>query len=183
MDLQPQPTFFKALQQVLANGIAAVTLTTEEVFFLANDLCPRDHRIRYGTYLRFLHSLNEYGEPAETNDQTELLLDIYDYLQAKEAQQKTAMLEAIQAGGKDWRRFVWLLQFRQKEERLKLAQAKQRERERKEQQKAAEAAAKQEGVATVLTPVSTAMPAQPQATPTPPQEHTGKSWMRFKKVG
>lgn len=184
MDPQSQPTFFKALQQVLANGIAAVTLSTEEVFFLANDLCPRDQRIRYGTYLRFIHSLNEYGEPAETNSQNELLLDIYDYLQAKEAQQKTAMLEAIQAGQKDWRRFVWLLQFRQKEERLKLAQAKQQERERKEQQKAAEVVAQKEETAFLPSSVNTAKPVTKQVPSASPQDTTtGQSWMYYKKVG
>lgn len=177
MNLQKQPTLLKALEHIMADGIAAITLSTEEIFFLANDLCPHDQRIRYGTYLRFIHSFNEYGEPAENTPQTALLLEIHDYLQAQEARQKRNMLQAIKEGQKDWRRFVWLLQFRQKEERLKMAQAKQRERERKEQHKAAEAAAKQ----TTTQAQQPAITGQPQATPTNTAPPENKDWRYFKK--
>lgn len=156
MQLQAQPTFLKALAEIMKDGVAAVTLSRADVFFLANTLCPKDQQVRYGAYLRFVHSLNEYGEPTETTDQTELLLDIHNYLEAQEAKQRLKLLQAINEGQKDWRRFVWLLQFRQKEERLKLAQAKQQERERKEKLKAAETAAKQAAPSTPAQPLQQA---------------------------
>lgn len=179
MELQQQPNFLTALKYVLADGISAVTLSTQELFFIANDLCPPQERIRYGTYLRFLHSLNEYGEPTEQQQQNAVLLDINDCLNAQEARQKMALLEAISKGEKDWRRFVWLLQYRPKMERQQLAQAKQREREQKEEQKTAETTAKLQAPA-ALGPQPLA-PAKPEAAPA--LQHTDTNAMYFKKTG
>lgn len=142
MDLQQQPDFTSAVKEIMKDGISALTLSLEEIFYLANDICPPQHQITYGNYMRFIEGLNQYDEPTTPSPQTSQMMEVYHYLKAQEARQKRAMLAKIQEGQKDWRRFVWLLQQRQREERIALAKAKQKERERKEQQRAAEAAAK-----------------------------------------
>lgn len=142
MDIQTQPTLLAALKEIMKTGIAAVTLSMEELFFLANEYCPADQRIRYGAFLRFTNSLDEYGEPTETNEQAAQLLEIYDYIKAQHALQTMQLLDGIAKGEKDWRRLVWLLEYLPKQERQKAAQARQQAKEAKEKRQAAEAAAK-----------------------------------------
>ena len=88
------------------------------------------------------HLLDKYGEPTVHHDKAELLLQIQDCIKAKQASQRLAMLDNIMKGEKDWRRFVWLLQWQEKQERQKQAKAKQIAKEQKDREKAMEAAAK-----------------------------------------
>lgn len=142
MDLTQQPTFLLAMQEVLKIDVAATALTIDELFFMANGICPTDERIRYGAYLRFMDSLDKYGEPTVPHLKADLLLEIHDCIKAEQARQRAMMLEKILKGEKDWRRFVWLLQWQEKQERQQNAQAKQLAKEQKERKLAAEAAAK-----------------------------------------
>jgi hypothetical protein len=142
MDIQTQPTLLAAFKEVMKTGIAAITLSMEELFFLANEYCSADQRIRYGDFLRFTKSLDEYGEPTTTNEQTAKLLEIHDYLKAQQALQTMQLLDGIAKGEKDWRRLVWLLEYQPKQERQKAATARQLAKEAKEKKQAAEAAAK-----------------------------------------
>ncbi len=136
MNFTPQPTFLLALQEIMKTDVAAVALTVEEIFFIANDLCPKDQRIRYGAYLKFIDSLNEYGEPTLDLDKAELYLDIEDYIKAQQAKQRLAMLNGIMEAGKDWRRFQWLLQWQEKQERQDNLQARKLAKAEKEKQQA-----------------------------------------------
>lgn len=142
MNLNPQPTFLAALKEVFKTDVAAIALNVEDLFYLANDLCPQAERIRYGAYLRFIDSLDKYGEPTLPHEQADLLLAIRDSIKAEQGKQRLAMLKSIMLGEKDWRRFVWLLQWQEKQERQKNAEAKQQAKEQKERDAAAVSAAK-----------------------------------------
>lgn len=142
MEFNPQTTFFAALNEIMKTDVAAVALTQEEIFFIANDLVPKDQRIRYGAYLRFIDSLDDYGEPTIDHEKAELFLEIYDYVKAQQAKQRLTMLNGIMAAEKDWRRFQWLLQWQEKQERQNNAQARLLAKAQKERQQALDAVAK-----------------------------------------
>ncbi len=142
MDFNPQPTFLAALKEVLKTDVAAIALNVEDLFYLANDLCPQAERIRYGAYLRFIDSLDKYGEPTVPHAEADLLLAIRDSIKAEQGKQRMVMLKSIMLGEKDWRRFVWLLQWQEKQERQKNAEAKQQAKEQKERDATAETVAK-----------------------------------------
>jgi hypothetical protein len=169
MDFNPQSTFLAALKEVFKTDVAAIALNVEDLFYLANDLCPQAERIRYGAYLRFIDSLNKYGEPTVPHEQADLLLSIHDSIKAEQGKQRMVMLKSIMLGEKDWRRFVWLLQWQEKQERQKNAEAKQQAKEQKERDAAAVSAAKlgepAEAEPAKAVPAETA---QPQATATQP---------------
>lgn len=184
MQILPHHTFLDGLKVVLEDGISAVALSLEEIFLLANENCAPKHNISYGDYMRFVKTLNEYGEPPQRDAQTDLYLRAYKYIKSQEVRQRRALLQKVQDGQKDWRRFVWLLQMRQREERLKLALAKQQERERKEKQKAAELAAKQEATAQAEQNASLALPAaNTLQTSTLHPQPTDEGLMAYKKTG
>ncbi len=142
MEFTPQPTFLAALREIMKTDVAAVALTQEELFFIANDLVPKDQRIRYGAYLRFTDSLDAYGEPTIEHDKADLFLEIQDYIQAQKAKQRLRMLNGIMEAEKDWRRFQWLLQWQEKQERQDNAQARQLAKAQKEKHQALDAVAK-----------------------------------------
>ncbi len=142
MDFTPQPTFLLALKEIMKNDVAAIAFTQQEIFFLANDLCPEDQYVRYGAYLKFMDSLDAYGEPTIEHEQAEFFIEINDYLQAQKIKQKMAMFQGIVDAEKDWRRFQWLLQWQEKQERQNNAQTRQLAKVEKEKQQALDALAK-----------------------------------------
>ena len=157
-----QTTFLKALQEVLKNDVAAVGLSIEDLFYIANDSCPVAERIRYGTYQKFIDSLDKYGEPTVHHDNAELLLQIQDCIKAKQASQKLVMLDSVMKGEKDWRRLVWLLQWQEKQERQKQAKGKQIAKEQKDREKAMEATEKLSASSTIDKPGAASIGAEQQ---------------------
>lgn len=179
MDFTPQPTFLDALREVLQADAAAITLNIDDIFCVANELVPKDQRIRYGAYLRFIDSMDEYGEPTMEHEKAELFMDIHDYIKAQKIKQKMILFKGIVDGDKDWRRFQWLLQWQEKQERQANAQARELAKAQKEKQEALDAVAQLTGGAAdvqAVTDTGVDQPAQssPQTSYNEQQRHLGK---------
>lgn len=173
MDFTPQPTFLLALNEIMKTDVAAITFTQEELFFLANDLCPKDQRVRYGAYLKFMDSLDAYGEPSQPHEQADLFMEINDYIRAQKIKQKLIMFKGIMDADKDWRRYQWLLQWQEKQERQDNAQTRQLAKVEKEKQQALDALAQY---------TQPAMDGQPVVTPSPNNQPSYHQQQHLSKV-
>lgn len=137
MKLLNSARFLAVMQETMKTGVAAIALSDKELFFIANSELQRHERIAYADYLDFVNVLeaNNYRLPNEPN--AEALEQVYLYLNAQKAKQKLEMLNAVKEGGKDYRRFCWLLERQEKQQRAEAAKEKEKAKQQKDQEKAA----------------------------------------------
>ncbi|CAN5140322.1 hypothetical protein BH09BAC1_BH09BAC1_07050 [soil metagenome] len=163
--------FLAALKEIMSTGIAAVALSESEIFFIANSEFERPDRIGYHEYLEFVaaYQANNYRLP--NLYKAEAMEEVYLYLNAQIAKQKLAMLKAVKEGGKDYRRFCWLLERQEKQQRADAAIARDKAKEKRDQEKAA--------AVTSHTETANTLPNNGSA----PMEHAGPYQAHEKHVG
>lgn len=131
-----------ALQTVLADELAVIAFTEEELVWQANQKLPLEERITYRTFQRYkaLVMSAETGDeipptdipsgiageapaqaeaPETEQDNTELVREMYTTIKGALFQQKLAMVKGVYAQLPNWRRYCWLLERKFPDFRLK----------------------------------------------------------------
>ncbi len=130
-----------AFRTVLADELAAIAFTEDELVWQANQYLPIDEQISYRTYQRYkadiilketqdirhkAQDLNYDGAPVNEQDQqletanTELVRQMYTTLKSALFKQKFALVKGIDAGLPNWRRYSWMLERKFPDFRLRL---------------------------------------------------------------
>lgn len=165
-------TFMAVLHQIMESGLAAVLFKEHEIFARANRDIPLAERISYSGYLEFVSMLDKYGEKYPNTIYAEQYFAIYDYMRCEFFDQRKQMSDAIKERMPDWRRFCWLLEKRNKDEKalIAAANAKAKEQQRKEHPAVAELAREMEMAQKVKSNAIAQENGEPtnEPSPTPP---------------
>lgn len=132
------PALLDAFRAVLADELAAIAFTEEELVWQANQHLPLAEQITYRTFQRYKAEImgRETGEeeveedvapaPQSLEEQqadtenTELVRQMYVTLKSALLKQKRALVHGVIEGLPNWRRYSWMLERKFPDFRLKL---------------------------------------------------------------
>lgn len=109
--------FINAVRHICQDGVSAVALNTQELFYLANMHCIALYRVDYAAYWHFVASLAEDGTHRPDYPNGDVLQRIHDALQGQVVAQKQKLYVAVANGDANWRRYTWLLDKAERRER------------------------------------------------------------------
>lgn len=132
------PALLDAFRTVLADELAAIAFTEEELVWQANQHLPLTEQITYRTFQRYKADImgREAGheevqktdtpeaqtpeEQQADTENTELVRQMYVTLKSALFKQKRALVHGVIEGLPNWRRYSWMLERKFPDFRLKL---------------------------------------------------------------